>query len=95
MSSFDSGINNNSSLSTINISENEILSKLKSLDIKKGPGPDNIPPIFIRRTASTLVKPLYIIYCKSIKDGKFPTYWKKTRIVALFKNGVYSPFLVH
>ena len=87
VSSFDSGINNNSSLSTINISENEILSKLKSLDIKKGPGPDNIPPIFIRRTASTLVKPLYIIYCKSIKDGKFPTYWKKTRIVAVFKNG--------
>lgn len=69
------------------INKNEILNKLKSVNVNKGTGPDNIPPIFVKRCASALVDPLSIIYQNSIDEGKFPSLWKKARVVPIFKNG--------
>lgn len=47
-------------LSHIVVSEEEICKKLKSLDEKKGPGPDGIPPLIFKVCADELSFPLFI-----------------------------------
>ena len=78
---------NDSIISEIVITVKEILTKIKSLDINKGAGPDSIPPFFIKACAEELTYPLCIIYNKSLKTGIFPTTWKTAHIVPIHKSG--------
>lgn len=64
--------NNSLPLTAPVIDQESLLNKLKSLDIRKGAGPDGIPPIFISTCASALVPPLLIIFNKSLSTGVFP-----------------------
>lgn len=73
-------------LNNIVIDLDMLLSKLKSIDINKGAGPDGIPPIFIRKTSSALGHPLMIIYRKSLSTGVFPSVWKTAKIVPIHKS---------
>ncbi|KAG7306984.1 hypothetical protein JYU34_007107 [Plutella xylostella] len=74
-------------MGTLHLNINDIVTKLKSLDISKGPGPDGIPPIFITRLASSLAKPLHTIYNKSLATGSFPMAWKTAKVVPVSKGG--------
>ena len=69
------------------LSEDEILKKLKTLDPNKGAGPDEYPPHFIKSCALELVRPLHIIYNKSLEAGVFPDLWKVAHIVPIYKTG--------
>ncbi|KAG6441632.1 hypothetical protein O3G_MSEX001902 [Manduca sexta] len=64
-----------------------IKSVVQKLNISKGVGPDNIPPLFIRKTVNNLLVPLKAIFNKSLTSGIFPNKWKEARIVPIFKNG--------
>ncbi|XP_061379603.1 uncharacterized protein LOC133319395 [Danaus plexippus] len=77
----------NTHLNNTHILESDIVKELKSLDIAKGTGPDDIPPLFIKRCAVSLAKPLYVIFNKSLSLGEFPSLWKKARVVPIFKSG--------
>lgn len=70
-----------------NITEKCILKQINSLDSSKATGPDGIPPLFIKTCGSKLVRPLALIFNRSIRDGIFPTQWKKARIVPIYKKG--------
>lgn len=72
---------------TVSIFEDEVEKVLKRLDQNKGAGPDNIPPIFGKRCASTLAKPLAMIFNSSLEQGYFPSMWKESRIVPVHKDG--------
>lgn len=89
-STSDSLSNHDISFPTLNscyLSKRNILKTLKLLDINKGPGPDNLPPIFLRSCAKHLVEPLYIIFNKSLNSGFFPTRWKTAHITPIHKSG--------
>ena len=60
---------------------------LKDLDVKKGSGPDSIPPIYVKRCAVALAQPLSYIFNKSLRDGIFPAQWKVANIVPVHKKG--------
>ncbi|CAH2094962.1 unnamed protein product [Euphydryas editha] len=75
------------SLGSLSISKEEILANIKKLDIYKGAGPDGVPPIFIKRCGSALALPLYLIFNRSLQVGKFPSIWKKARVVPIHKKG--------
>lgn len=64
-----------------------VLKKLKSINLNKGAGPDEIPPIFIVRCAEYLVDPLLTIFNTSLATGIFPSAWKTAKIVPVFKSG--------
>ncbi|KAL0839920.1 hypothetical protein ABMA28_016536 [Loxostege sticticalis] len=73
-------------LSNLYFSESEILKELKNLDPSKGAGPDGLPPQFFVATATSICKPLHIIYNKCMSEGVFPKVWKLANITPIHKN---------
>lgn len=65
----------------------EIQDLLKSLDVKKATSPDGLPNFFLRETAHTISIPLAIIFNLSLSSGIFPSIWKTSHVVPIFKNG--------
>ena len=78
------------SVSVQNITVQEILTSLESLDATKGAGPDGIPPSMLKTFASSFVKPLFWLFNLSIKTGEFPSMWKKSFLIPIFKSGKRS-----
>ncbi|CAG4927761.1 unnamed protein product [Colias eurytheme] len=56
-------------LSAFSISSHTIKKALLALDLSKGPGPDNVPPIFLTRCASMLSVPLALIFNTSLNNA--------------------------
>lgn len=75
------------SLAQINISRDDITSKIKQLDAMKGAGPDGIPASFVKTCGEELSIPLSIIFNKSLNTGSFPKAWKLAHIIPILKSG--------
>ena len=67
----------------------EILATLKEL-ASKGPGPDGIPPSLMKNLAPAFVKPLFWLFNLSLTSGQFPSVWKKSFLIPIFKSGKRS-----
>ena len=66
----------------------EIVKKqLDKLNISKAAGPDLIHPRIIYELRDVLALPLYLIFNKSLTEGKLPTQWKEAYIRPIFKKG--------
>ncbi|KAL0818556.1 hypothetical protein ABMA28_008995 [Loxostege sticticalis] len=74
-------------ISSMSFTEGEISKELKNLDTSKGPGPDGLPPHFLKLTSGSICKPLYIIYNKCMTEGVFPKVWKCANITPVHKSG--------
>jgi hypothetical protein len=77
-------------LSTIELTEDMIVKKLTKLHIAKSPGPDAIHPRLLKELATTVARPLLIIFSTSLRTGKLPKDWKLAHISAIFKKGSRS-----
>ena len=69
------------------ISEEDVHEVISKLDESKGRGPDDLPGIFVIKLGASLVKPLNIIFNRSINSGIFPKLWKVSFIIPIFKSG--------
>lgn len=78
---------NNIHIPYYNVSISDIYTKLSSLDISKGPGPDGIPPILLKSCSFNLSRPLFYIFNLSLSSGNFPHFWKLSFITPIFKSG--------
>lgn len=67
-----------------------VLAELEKINIKKGPGPDGIHPILLKQCANVLSHPLCIIFNESLRNGIFPTVWKRSSVSPVFKKGARS-----
>lgn len=72
------------------VCEKQLIKLLKSTDINKSAGTDNIPPIFIHKCAVSLVEPLKIIYNRSLSEGIFPSKWKEANVIPIHKKSTKS-----
>lgn len=81
---------NDSFLNNVKLKEWDIIVAAKKLDIFKGAGPDEIPPVFVKRCSTAIALPLSIIFNRSLSDGVFPDIWKISKIVPVFKKGVIN-----
>jgi hypothetical protein len=68
-------------------SESDVLRGIDLLDDSKAAGPDQLPPLLIKKCSSVLCRVLNKIFNKSIESGLFPTLWKASFIVPIFKKG--------
>lgn len=74
-------------LASLIFEEENVLRELKLLDPSKGPGPDGIPPCFLKSSSVSICKPLTIIYNKCLSNGVFPDVWKRAYITPVHKGG--------
>lgn len=82
----DHGISGITNISEYHIDPIQVFEKLSSLDINKSPGPDALPPSFLRNCAAYLTHPLTLLFNQSLESGYFAQYWKETYITPIFKN---------
>ena len=69
----------------IDITDEDVLSAIKSTKINSAPGQDCLPPILLHKCAHSLVKPLKIIMKKSLKNSDIPDIWKEAVITPIYK----------
>ena len=77
---------NGDQLCDFTVSSSEVENKLKSLS-SGAPGPDLISSKLLNEMSNALAEPIYIIFNKSIHEGKSPTDWKCADITPVFKKG--------
>ena len=75
----------NSSLFSVEITGEKILSIIRSLDPKKAHDWDNISINMIKLCDIEIVKPLYLIYTECLETGRFPSSWKNAIVLPIHK----------
>ena len=82
-----SDIDHPNMLSSLNISDDEVLNVLLNLDTTKAMGPDGIPPIVLQRCALALYQPLCYLFNLTLQFSYLPSDWKIHKIIPIFKSG--------
>jgi hypothetical protein len=72
-------------LDNLLISEMEVQDQIKSLNVNKGYGLDDISPLMLKEAGPLVVESLCKIFNKSIEMGKFPSIWKNAKVTPLYK----------
>ena len=76
-----------SRIKSFQVTENDILAIIKTLDPNKAHGCDNISMKmrFVKICSQSLILPLKITFEHSLKKGKFPETWKKANVALIHK----------
>ena len=77
----------NKSLDTVNFSTDDISKIINNLDPNKAHGHDMLSIRMIKLCENSICKPLSIIFNDCLKEGKFPSDWKKAHVVPVHKKG--------
>ena len=78
---FDDG----TTLTTINITKQDVIDQIKDLDSTKSYGPDGISPVFLKEGGETIVNVMHKLFTMSIHQSKFPSSFKKANVVPIHK----------
>ena len=68
--------------------------RLPNLNSNKSPGPDNIHPRVLSECAEELAFPLYILFRKSLTEGKVPLAWKEGRVSPILQARVLKLIII-
>ena len=74
-----------SSLESVTISGSNILKTIRSLDIDKAHGHDDISIRMLNICDSAIVEPLKILFVNSVNQAVFPSRWKKANVIPFHK----------
>ena len=74
-------------LVSINVSEEEVLETLKSLDPDKSSGADAIGPGVLKKCAYSLCRPLHHLFATSLSNHNIPSEWRIHVITPVHKSG--------
>ena len=74
-----------SSLDSITISGSDILKPIRSLNIKKVHGHDDISIRMLKICDDAIVEPLKMLLVNSVNQVVFPSRWKKTNVIPVHK----------
>ena len=70
----------------------DILQSIVDMKSSVSQTPDQIPSLYIKKTATNLLKPLCIIFNRSIQTSEIPSMWRKAIIIPIYKKGkAYDP----
>ena len=78
-------------ISCLQLSNEDVLSALESLNPNKSPGPDEIHPLLLKKCAQDLSTSLCTLFNFSLHDGKYPSEWKLANISPFKKGSNYHP----
>ena len=74
-------------LSKLDITVNGVTKLLQNLKPHKAPGPDNIKPLVMKETASTIAPALTAIFKKSLDTDEVLEDWRTANVTPIFKKG--------
>ena len=74
-------------LSSFNIEDEDIYKIIKTLDINKTHGHDEVSIRMLKLCDKSIVKPLSIIFNNCKLKKTFPNLWKKSNVVPIHKKG--------
>ena len=74
-----------SRLSVITLTPVKVYTLLKTLDIAKANGPDEISNTMLKQTAEVIAEPLSRLFNKSMGCSVFPDIWKQANVTPIFK----------
>ena len=74
-----------STIDEVQFGENEMEWAINKMRTYASSGPDDIPPILLKRCAGSLKKPLSILWRQSLRTGLIPDICKLGLITPLFK----------
>ena len=74
-----------SSLESITISGSDILKTIRSLDINKAHGHDDISVRMMKICDDAIVEPLKMLFVNSVNQVVFPSRWKKANVIPVHK----------
>ncbi|XP_057299216.1 uncharacterized protein LOC130629859 [Hydractinia symbiolongicarpus] len=72
------------------ITVNETMKHLQSLNRKKSVGLDDLPSWLLKDCMEVIASPLTYIINMSFETSTFPSDWKRTKVLPLFKSGARS-----
>ena len=75
------------SITSIVLSQEDVLSVLQNLNPTKPPGPDNLHSMILKECANEFAPSLCQIFNNSLHLGKLPLDWKTANITPVFKKG--------
>jgi len=70
--------------------QTDIVKQLLKQKNKMSSGPDNLPPIFYKKLAYALAKPLTTMFNYLVQNGSIPSLWKHANVIPIFKKGKSS-----
>jgi len=73
-----------------NFDLDDIINRLKKLNINKSPGPDSIHPRILYETADQIAYPLKLIFESCFYNKCLPSEWKYANITPIYKKGSRS-----
>ena len=76
-----------SKLSSLQFEDKDIIKIIRSLDINKAHGYDDISIRMLKICDLAIIKPLSIIFRNCINNSTFPDLWKKSNICPIHKKG--------
>ena len=74
-------------LVTVITSESEVKNILRSVDVNKAVGPDNISPRLLHSCADELANPLTSLFNHCFRTSTWPKTWKTSNVVPVHKKG--------
>ncbi|KAI8487535.1 hypothetical protein Bbelb_347690 [Branchiostoma belcheri] len=77
----------NEELTSIQVSEEEVLGVLKELPPNKAPGPDGISNRLLKEAAPVICTSLCELFNHSLATGKLPGEWKQCNVTPVYKKG--------
>ena len=83
----DNGMNK---ISTLNITNNELIKAIDELSPSAAAGPDGFPALLLKQCKTELATPLRILWTKSVEKGTVPNELKTCTITPIHKGGSRS-----
>ena len=74
-------------ITDVEIAEEDVREALDLIRDGSAPGPDGIPTKLILGLKKELIKPLTILFRKSVRDARIPDQWRDAVVTPIFKKG--------
>ena len=74
-------------IASIEVNVKQVCQLLKSLDLSKSAGPDDLPAVFLSNCADELCVPVSILFGRSLQEGIMPHKWKLAYVTPIHKKG--------
>jgi hypothetical protein len=85
-----SAVHVDNDLTSIKVTEGQVLNCIENLKVNKTPGPDKISPRVLKEAKNSFVKPLTDLFNISLQTGTLPDQWKQANVTPIFKKGSKS-----